>query len=67
MTWRTLPFRCPKTAPIAKSLASHINSKGNSQLGAIIIGDDINLALRVSKAPKHSLEKSNSESLVNKS
>ena len=67
MTCRTLPFRYPKTAPIAKSLASHISSKGKSQSGATIIGDEINLDLRVSKATKQSLEKSNKESLTNNS
>nr|GFC63668.1 hypothetical protein [Tanacetum cinerariifolium] len=30
--------RCPKTAPMAKSLASHISSNGRSQFGAIKIG-----------------------------
>ncbi|GJW60428.1 hypothetical protein Tco_0109763 [Tanacetum coccineum] len=35
-------FCCPRTAPIAKSLASHISSKGKSQSGAIKIGASVN-------------------------
>ncbi|GJZ82211.1 hypothetical protein Tco_0647384 [Tanacetum coccineum] len=43
-----------KTAPTAKSLASHMISKGKSQSGATKIGAWVNFILRVSKASMHS-------------
>ncbi|GJW90897.1 hypothetical protein Tco_0168450 [Tanacetum coccineum] len=41
------------TAPIAKSLASHISSKGKSQSGAIKIGASVNFLLSVLKDSFH--------------
>ncbi|GJX27517.1 hypothetical protein Tco_0233813 [Tanacetum coccineum] len=48
-----------KTAPTAKSLASHMISKGKSQSGATRIGAWVNFILRVSNASMHSFEKIN--------
>ncbi|GJX24005.1 hypothetical protein Tco_0228450 [Tanacetum coccineum] len=46
-----------RTAPIAKSLASHMSSKGKSQSGAIKIGASVNFLLSVLKDSIHSFEK----------
>ncbi|GKA25661.1 hypothetical protein Tco_0711770 [Tanacetum coccineum] len=46
-----------KTAPKAKSLASHISSNGSFQSGAIRIGASVRFFLRVLNASIHSLEK----------
>ncbi|GKD24289.1 hypothetical protein Tco_1230503 [Tanacetum coccineum] len=48
-----------KTAPIAKSLASHMSSKGKSQSGAIKIRASVNFLLSVLKDSIHSFEKRN--------
>nr|GEX82597.1 hypothetical protein [Tanacetum cinerariifolium] len=50
------------TAPIAKSLASHISSKGISQFGAIKIGASHSFVLSVQNASTHSGEKMNGAS-----
>src|SRR3954470_20527319 len=50
MTFNFLSTLCPKTAPTAKSLASHIISKGKFQSGGCTIGAVINAFLRTSKA-----------------
>ncbi|GJS90196.1 hypothetical protein Tco_0772832 [Tanacetum coccineum] len=55
-------LRCPRTAPTAKSLASHMISKGKSQSGATRIGAWVNFILRVSNASMHSFEKINGSS-----
>ncbi|GJU33928.1 hypothetical protein Tco_1182282 [Tanacetum coccineum] len=49
----------PRTAPTAKSLASHMISQGKSQSGATRIGACVNFILRVSNASMHSFEKIN--------
>ncbi|GJV38767.1 hypothetical protein Tco_1417207 [Tanacetum coccineum] len=54
------------TAPIAKSLASHISSKGKSQSGAIKIGASVNFLLSVLKDSIHSSEKKNGVSFSSK-
>ncbi|GKF61858.1 hypothetical protein Tco_0181912, partial [Tanacetum coccineum] len=48
-----------ETTPTAKSLASHMISKGKSQSGATRIGACVNFNLRVSNASMHSFEKIN--------
>ncbi|GKD90936.1 hypothetical protein Tco_1366443 [Tanacetum coccineum] len=55
-----------KTAPIAKSLASHMSSKGKSQSGAIKIGASVNFLLSVLKDSIHSFEKKNGVSFSSK-
>src|SRR3954465_10068200 len=50
MTFSFLSTLCPKTAPTAKSLASHIISKGKFQSGGCTIGAVIKAFLRTSKA-----------------
>src|SRR3954470_23486956 len=50
ITFNFLSTLCPKTAPTAKSLASHIISKGNLQSGGCTIGAVIKAFLRTSKA-----------------
>src|SRR3954466_13133004 len=50
MTFNFLSTLCPKTAPTAKSLASHIISKGRFQSGGCTIGAVIKAFLRNSKA-----------------
>ncbi|GJX29754.1 hypothetical protein Tco_0237833 [Tanacetum coccineum] len=52
-------YRVVVTAPIAKSLASHMSSKGKSQSGAIKIGASVNFLLSVLKDSIHSSEKKN--------
>ncbi|GJT29343.1 hypothetical protein Tco_0909618 [Tanacetum coccineum] len=47
------------TAPIAKSLASHMSSNGKSQSGAIKIGVPVNFLLSVLKDSIHSFENKN--------
>ena len=49
---------CPNTAPIAKSLASHIISKSLFQLGITMIGVVSNLDLISSNADLHDSPKS---------
>ncbi|GJV43064.1 hypothetical protein Tco_1427600 [Tanacetum coccineum] len=55
------------TAPTAKSLASHMISKGKSQSGATRIGAWVNFILRVSNASMHSFEKINGVSFSRRS
>src|SRR4051812_34608824 len=50
MTFNFLSTLCPKTAPTAKSLESHIILKGNFQSGGCTIGAVIKAFLRTSKA-----------------
>ena len=52
-------IRCPKTAPTAKLEASHMISKGSSQLGEQIIGAEMSSFFRRSKEVTHSALKSN--------
>jgi len=49
---KALSLRCPSTAPNAKSLASHIISKGRLQSGATMIGEETSFFFSVSKAYK---------------
>ena len=57
---------CPNTAPIAKSLASHISSNGKDQSGATTIGAEINLSFNTEKACKHCESNSNGIPWTNK-
>jgi hypothetical protein len=50
-------MRCPRTAPTAKSLASHIISKGKFQSGGWTIGAVVKAFLRVLKASLQSSSK----------
>ena len=48
-----LSLRCPKTAPIAKSEASHMISKGLDQSGGEMIGAEISSNFSFSHALLH--------------
>jgi hypothetical protein len=50
-------MRYPRTTPIAKSLASHIISKGKFQSGGWTIGAVVKAFLRVSKGSLQSSSK----------
>lgn len=56
-------FLYPSMTPIAKSLESHISSKGKDQLGDSIIGAKTSLFFKSSKTCIYSTKNSNEASL----
>jgi len=59
-------MRCPRTAPIAKSKASHMISNGCAQLRAKIIGVEISSYLSFPHDLKHSSLKSKGTSFASR-